>query len=318
MFKLPNPPSPQAGGDELADFLEILAWINGDASATDVARFQASIDDNIDSTGNIYEGSRDQEDEHLDTMDSVAVLIEERQAICGQAYPFELDDNGYVLNRKNLLDNSKQGLYFFLLCATRLNMKDNQNLNGVDGTLLMEEISASAIRGYLGASQAKVFMMGTSSDKNFRDRMDDLAKELHEPGIFKPVSDKAAVQTKDGGVDLIGWIPFADQAPSKLVVFAQVKTGTSWRGDTYQCQPEAFQSQWFSKPVTVPPVRAFCVAESVRRDATDWSHLVIDTGLFLDRCRLVSCFEPDLFSKSSGLQNWLAEAKNQVAKVIQS
>ena len=317
MFKLPKTPSPKATEDELADFLEILAWKDGHASVTNVARHQDSVDDNIDPAGEIYEGIQSQEDEHLDIMESVAKLIEERQRICGDSYPFELEHSGFVLKKIKAEQDLKHRLYLYLLCATRLNMKSDKIISNIDGTLLMEDVGGTAIQGYLGSNTARVFVMGTSSGKVFKDRVAELTKEITEPGGFKTTGDEdTSVHVKDDGVDVIGWIPFKDNAYNKLIVFAQAKTGTNWRDNTYQCQPESFQNKWLSKHMTVSPIRAFCVAESVSR-GDGWANLVYETGIFFDRCRIVSCFDTSKFTKGKDLKAWLAGAKENINGMFQ-
>ena len=316
MFKLPNFPSPEASGDELADFAEVVAWQKGFASSTDLVRYLSVADDNVDISGEIYQGCEDQEDSHLETLESVFELLNERLRICGASYPFELDPKGSVLKLREIGPESTQELYLYLLGATRLNMKTHKILAGVDGTLLMEEVSLEAIRHYLGSARAMVMVFGTASTGGFQQRLTNLISQIKEPCRFENIDgDDAPIKAQDDGVDVVGWIPFADEAPGKLSIFAQVKTGTNWRDSTRECQPETFLRKWTNNNFTVPPVRAFCVAESIRR-AGDWNSINVDAGVFFDRCRIVSCIDSSGFNRIAKLQNWVGAAKKLISDML--
>jgi hypothetical protein len=90
MFKFPNLPSPKATPDELADFIEVVSWLRGFCSSTDVIRYLSVVDDNVDIDGEEFSGCEDQEDEHLVALEGVFELLSDRGRICEDGYPFEL------------------------------------------------------------------------------------------------------------------------------------------------------------------------------------------------------------------------------------
>lgn len=313
MFMLPNLPSPRASDDELADFAEIVAWQERFASTTGISKYLGITDDNIDDNGEEFRGCEDQEDKHNERLESVFELLGERQRVCGDGYPFSLNDSGSVLRAIEIEGHAYRELYLYLLGATRLNMKENKVIDGIDGTLLMEEICCEAIKSYLGPERAKCIILGTASRGGFKERVNQLIKEVREPCSFQNIDgDEAIVRAQDDGVDVVGWLPFADDAPGKLAIFAQVKTGTNWRNNVFECQPENFQKKWLSGAFTVTPVRAFCVAEAVGR--VSWNSTCCDVGILLDRCRLVSCCVFDGFVRLDDLRNWVSGAKNLISK----
>jgi len=316
MFKLPNFPSPKASDDELADFAELIAWQRKFASATDIVRYLSVQDDNMDAAGDIFLGCEDQEDEDLLRLELVFELLGERQRICGSAYPFEIDQAGSVLRLLDVEEQPSRELYLYLLGATRLNMKSLKNIGGVDGTFLMEDICSQTVKEYLGAKRAQVLVLGTASPGGFKKRLSHLITEIKEPCRFVNVSGKgAAVRAQDDGVDVVGWIPFTDNSPGKLIIFAQVKTGTSWRGSLRECQPEAFQKKWMGGGFLVDPIRAFCVAEAVGRGA-NWNGTCVDAGIFFDRCRIVSCSDLEDFGRTGDLLSWVVGAKDLIAEIF--
>lgn len=311
-------PSTKASDDELADFVELLSWTYGFASATDVIRYLGIASDNIDDNGEEFKGCEDEEDEHQVALESVFTVIGDRIRICGDSYPFHLDESGTVLRFHGVDGIAGRQLYLYLLCATRLNMITNKVLDGVDGTLLMEDVSAATMKSYLGGDVAHSMVFGTAGTGGFEDRVTRFIKEIKEPCRFESIDgEDVPVRAQDGGVDVVGWIPFSDDAPGKLSVFAQVKTGTNWRRHLSDCNPEQFMRKWFSHQTLVPPVKAFFVAESVRRDGT-WNSTNSDAGIFFDRCR-ISAFEGfEDFQRLGDLQNWLASAETIVTEAMRS
>lgn len=313
MFKLPNFPSPRASDDELADFAEIIAWQQDFASATDISKYLGITDDNIGVNGEEFCGCDDQEDEHNETLESVFELLGERQRVCGDGYPFSLDSSGSVLRAVEIEGRACRELYLYLLGATRINMTKNKIIDGVDGALLMEEVCCEAIKYYLGPERAKSIILGTASSGGFEERVNQLIKEVQEPCSFRNIDgEDAVVRAQDDGVDVVGWLPFADGAPGKLSIFAQVKTGTSWRDKVSECQPENFQKKWLNGAFIVSPVRAFCVAEAVGR--TRWNSTCCDVGVLLDRCRLVSCCVLDGFVRLDDLRSWVSGVKGLMSE----
>lgn len=316
MFKLPNFPSPRASHDELADFAEIVAWQDGFASATDISKYLGITDDNIDDNGEEFRGCEDQEDEHNEILESVFELLGERARVCGEGYPFSLDRSGSVLRAVEIEGHARRELYLYLLGATRINMKTYKVMDGVDGALLMEEVCCEAIKYYLGPEGAKSIILGTAMRGGFEERVNHLIREVQEPCSFRNIDgEEAVVHAQDDGVDVVGWLPFADGAPGKLAIFAQVKTGTSWRDSVLECQPENFQKKWLNGAFTVSPVRAFCVAEAVGRSSR-WNSTCCDAGVLFDRCRLVSCCVLDGFARLDDLRNWVSGAKDLISKSL--
>jgi hypothetical protein len=312
MFKLPNLPSPRASDDELADFAEIMAWQNGFTSATNVARYLGLTDDNIDANGEEYYGCEDQEDEHNEKLETVFELLGERARACGSGYPFGLDQTGSVLRLLEFDEYPSRELYVYLLAATRINMTIHKMVGDVDGALLMEEVCCEAIRYYLGSERAQSIILGTASAGGFQERLRHLIREIKEPCLFRNIDgEDAPVRAQDDGVDVVAWIPFADGAPGKLSIFAQVKTGTSWRDRVYDCQPEAFQTKWLNGRFVAPPIRAFCVAESVSR-SLNWNSSCAEVGVLIDRCRIVSSSMLEGFARINDLRSWVAGAKGLI------
>jgi hypothetical protein len=304
MFKLPNPPSSKAEPHELADFAELLCWDHGQASKREIVAYLGQVDDN-----DYNVGCDDDEDQNSDKLDEVMNEIERRASACGTGYPFRLALEGNVLRHTESSDSPRALLYRYFLMSTRLNMKEHRVQSGIDGTALLEEISAHALKAYLGCSRARALVFGTSSPGSFEEKVNCLCRELGEGAGFRSLDD-TFVQANDDKLDAVAWVPFSDRLPSQLIVFGQCKTGSNWRGLVAQLQPDVFIKKWFRYPTIVNPVRALCISEAANRST--WKGTCTEAGILLDRCRLTDfCdnIEPDLLDR---VRTWTVAAKATV------
>lgn len=287
MFKLPGLPSPGADTHELADFAELLCWSTGATSAQAIIRYLGRNEGNEGNEGQ-KRGCEDSDDDNSTELDIVMNEISLRAKACGGGYPFQLLEEGTVLkiNRQALADDpTRTTIYQYLLLSTRLNMQADKNHASIDGTTLLESISAHVLKRYLGHERADSIVFGTSKSAKFDVSVKNLCKLLGEGSDFQNPDGNAPVYAKDGNLDVVAWTPFADQLPGKLILFVQCKTGTSWRDSIHELQALAFCSKWLRQQPVFCPVRAFCIAESASR--VRWMSNAIDAGLLFDRSRIV-------------------------------
>ena len=278
MFKWPGEPSARAPEHELADFAELVAWQCNSMSMTALSRFLGRLDENDYSDGVPEEEETDQlaEDAYRE--------IEQRKEGCGDGYPFEITKEGYTLCTPQKMESHKHTIYRYLLLATRLNMKDNRRHAGIDGALLFEELAADVAREYLGA-RAESLVFGTAAEStDFQGKVEDLCRRIKEGDGFVN-RDKAPPNERDGKLDVVVWKHFTDGLPGKLIAFGQCKTGTSYKDELTQLQPDKFCSKWLRWTPVLPPVRMFFVSEALLRSR--WHSTSTDAGLLFDRCRIV-------------------------------
>lgn len=307
MFTLSNLPTQSSSVCELCDFFELLAIKNGQASKSDVANHLSIASDNL------YNSGCDDEDEQIaDILDAALIELERREKACGHAgYPFNINITGTLLiylGDDIVKNSSKQMSYLYLLLSTRLNMNSSRTHANIDGTAILEDIAAETIKSYLGI-RSRSMNFGTSVPGGFDKKINNLCCEFGEGGQHH-VPDGAARHTQDGKLDTVGWVPFSDNLQGKLSVFGQCKTGTCWKDSVCQLQPRGFIDKFMSGKISVDPIRAFFVSESV--DRSRWYDMTIDAGLLFDRCRIVD-FCPDLpediFSKT---RDWTEAALSTV------
>lgn len=297
MFKLPALPSPRADVHELADFAELLAWQNNSISAREIQTYLGRLADN-----NFNEGADDEDDQNADALDEVMLEIDRRSKSCASGYPFTLDLKGTVIRHQSADQSARAEVYRYLLLSTRLNMTSHKVQNGIDGTALLEEISAVVLRCYLGYDRARSLVFGTAIGGSFKDKVNALCKELGEGGTFSSI-DPGPVDANDDKLDSVAWVPFSDVRAGKLIIFCQCKTGSSWKDHTTQLQPEAFLTRWTShRTLLFQPLRAFCVSESACPQR--WSSLVLYAGLLFDRMRVIDFLDTIDENLLSRVKNW--------------
>ena len=295
MFKWPGVPSPRAPQHELADFAELLCWKRGSVSATELIQDLGRLAEN-DYTEGVPE-----EDDIPSSVEGTFEEIERRIVACNGGYPFIIDSNGTSLTTIASSDDTRHLVYRYLLLATRLNMAENKNHYGIDGTGLLEFLSANVAGQYFG-KRAESMVFGTAEDSSdFPGKIENLCKELGEGAGFS-AQEGGARQKKDDKLDIVAWKPFTDQREGKLIAFGQCKTGTNWKSYVSQLQPDKFCSKWFRSQPSLIPLRMFFVSEAL--SSVDWRNDSVDAGLLFDRCRIVDFAEEIDTTLTVDLQNW--------------
>jgi len=291
-YKLHSGINREPNQNELADFWEVecLKRTDRSASVLDVRKARGIADD-IQETDD--DDVVDIKFEEVDQ--SAAEELTRRIKGCNGRYPFNLKSPGHNLVFTPLNDQAEFG-YLFLLIATRSNMRDNKVHDGIDGTLLFEEVCALVLRRFLG-QRSKSFVFGTGSDGGFVASLEKLRSELREITLHPPLASDT-YPPQDDKLDVVAWIPFTDELPSKLMCFAQSKTGTGWQKYTTQLTIEGFATRWFSRQPAIKAIPTFMITDSVI--AGDFHHRAAPNLLF-DRCRMAEYMdfsgEEELFSR---------------------
>ena len=264
----------------LADFAELICWQRGRTSATVLSRLLARLAENDYSDGVPV-------DEEADgRIEATYGEIERRRDACRGGYPFEIGGEGHTLRVIKGRGNPAYAIYRYLLLSTRLNMSSDRSHAGIDGTLLLENLSAEVAKGYFGERAESIVFGTAASGAGFQERVDDLCRRLGEGGGFTD-RPSAGASARDGKLDVVVWKPFTDELPGQLMGFGQCKTGTNYRDSATVLQPDAFVKKWLREPLTVSPVRMFFVSEALAAARDKRYGISIDAGLLFDRCRIV-------------------------------
>jgi hypothetical protein len=300
MFKLPSQiPTIEDSVETLTDYLEFECIKEGRLSVlTKIKKLLLSNDEIL------IEGTEDESDEALAKIEEISQEIQRRQADSSGKYPFLLQNNGYTL--VIVQDAACYWVYVYLLLSTRLNMKSSRTHNEIDGTQLLEHLSASVAKNHFGhRSQSWVF--GTATKGNFQEKVNLLCKKIGEGKHFDNHGNMR-VEQNDDKLDIVVWIDFQDKLSSKFTAFGQCKTGTTFDDkETIELQPSDFCKKWFRSMPVVDPVKLFFCSQSF---PPSYSKLV-NAGIVFDRTRIMDCLPSELDSElHQQMQNWCEGALN--------
>ncbi|TAE41691.1 MAG: hypothetical protein EAZ70_00130 [Runella slithyformis] len=277
MFKLPAQiPTPEDSIEVLADYLEFECIKDGNVAILGKINQLLLQNDEI-----LIEGVEDETDEALAKIEAIAQEIQRRQEISRYQYPFVLSNNGYTLTVRR--DKLAYWVYVYLLLSTRLNMNTHKVWNHIDGTEILEQLSAIVAQNYFGTrSQSLVF--GTAAAGGFEKKINDLCQKIGEGKKFEK-RDKLPITQKDDRLDVVVWTDFTDKRWSKLIGFGQCKTGTTFDDQaTIELQPDQFCQKWFLDSPVVAPVKMFFCSQYYPLDTYSKS---TNAGLVFDRMRIM-------------------------------
>ena len=278
----------------IADYLEYRCLITGHSVSSADLRFLFSVsEDEIDN-----EGTESADDISVDCLEEAINECYKRSLICNGRYPFE--SSLIELDNKDVDEQFKE-VYCFLLLATRFNMKTQRIQNSEDATKLFEELCAEVVKEYFGArSEKSVF--GTASGLGFKDKVENLIRDLHLDAEYKMPKGSTGKQ-KDGKLDIVVWIPFADKKDGQLVAMGQCKTGDNWEDKLTELQPDDFFNDYCTGRPYAKVVKLFFVAESF--GDYKWAERSNAGGIIVDRTRIMELlprqFSPNLLSR---IKSW--------------
>lgn len=261
---------------KIADFLEFECVKSGsEISSLSYRSFISISDDEINN-----EGIESSDDSSVRALDSAIAECANRSNCCPNQYPFVTGISS--LNLKSDAGWHKD-VYTFLLLATRMNMKDERMQGGYDGTQLFENLCALVTKEYYGNHcQTKVF--GTSAGGSFKEKVEDFLRSLCIRGRFKEPEGSTGHQ-RDGNLDIVAWIPFADKKDGQMIALGQCKTGTHWENMLTELEPEVFFSLYSTQQPYVTPQKLFFVAESFGN--YKWEERCANGGILFDRTRIM-------------------------------
>lgn len=294
-YKLRQLPSEMATQAEIADYLEAECLLSQDKnfSIIEAAEDNGIVEDEdfIDSPEvDVYSGYA----EALLQVDERTKAIPDRYPFIGELKSISLSSN---------CSDYFQLIYTFLLFATRWKMGADRIINGKDGTLLFERLCHKVLTNYLGQN-AKGLVFGTGAEmdeKGFEAKVRAMLEMFAEKGYQFRSPDGNRNHQKDAKVDIVAFIPFNDSKKGHFIAFGQCKTGTSWRDQINQLDPNAFSKLYIQPPLVFTPICIYMISEAFD---TDWEELTVKSGgVLFDRIRIMQ-FLPD--SIDENLKNDIA------------
>jgi len=277
MFKLDNIHHSKY---ELADFIEYEAFscADGSCSIESLRSRLSAPEDEID-----INGTEEGDDLVLAKLQEALLYCSERK-FAFRGYPCKISTNSLTINDSF---DCKAYYYYFLLLSNRLNMRSENVQGGIDATKMFERLCRCVASEYLGP-YSKCVIFGTAVKSPFKDKVNDILNKLHISGKYKEPFGGTG-HHKDGGVDLVAWIPFLDNKDSQLIAIGQCKTGDSW--EVFLKKVDFF-SNYSTKQPFVEPVYMFFVTEDFGQ--YKWEERSKSAGLLFDRRRILEYLPKDI------------------------
>lgn len=281
-------PTSESSSD-LADWLEVSAVIEG-VSRLSRSRVRRMFREALGLDGSELD----------EVVDLTFSEMDRRVDTIGEGYPFQRDHSGF-----RVLRELTAGPYvFMLLVSSSPAFREAKEQHVV--AQIFEDVIVEAIARYLG-SAACCLRFGTPASGDRPTGWDDA---LHWLGRRLKVARGPSRQNprkQDGGVDVVGWIPFPDSRAGHLVLLAQATIERDWWSSQkhHDINPVAWLG-WLDLGA-IPSV-AFAIPFAVPANFVHWDELRRHVSVILDRIRLCSVFGAD-YSLGDAARNWtLAEA----------
>ena len=203
--------------NHFVDFVELLAVFSDEdgISYGDVQdRFFGEPDEN---------NTPERNDDNESFVDGIFDLIKERIALYGILYPFLLNEEQVLMLKASL--SIEQELYLFLLLSSSLDIFYAFN---TELTTDFETLSLKAMEALLPNAIVKPFGKNSEYQGTAIKKIKELAQDLGLPVKQYELDCVGGKNVQERGLDIVGWIPFADKCQNKVVFLCQCACGKSF------------------------------------------------------------------------------------------
>lgn len=276
----------QSDSTDQAEWLAVRHGSAPMAAGTQDEEMAESADQDILPAGQAQDRLQDKEVVREGAQGAVLEIVETRQRMLGNAYPFELAGNSLTYRPTN------QPVYEALLAITQA----PSLTTGAHATLprLFEELSLLACQGYLGPDAGGYrtgwprpdtvsrFQQAIAAVKTAAAPQANDAEWAWQPESGLP-ADPAPAFVKEEGLDIVAWRRWRDDRGCPQYLFGQCACGGDWMGKGDDINLRLLE-RWFRLP-KVPPVKSLFVPRYV--GSSLMHEMSIKGGLVFDRVRIV-------------------------------
>ena len=209
-----------------ADYVELVALFSNQNYVS-----PSDILDRLKDEGIIQQTQNDEDqsvanDEHERFVDSIFRLINERAQLFGDDYPFYVHNNEHLILKEETLITERNKIYIYLLLSSSLNIFSPFQS---ELTSEFEALCTNVLRNFL-PEHAIVKSFGKNSDYTGTavQKISALASDMSIPLDIDGFQEISQRGTQEKGLDLVGWIPFADTVSNFLSIFVQCACGKDW------------------------------------------------------------------------------------------
>ncbi|MER8550439.1 hypothetical protein NKI48_31115 [Mesorhizobium sp. M0644] len=218
----------------------------------------------------------------------IALEIAARESGLREAYPFRLSRTGEVLELKER--QGRRAGRFYLLClvlshVTRSRILETVPHDSAIAAARNHHFQCIATLAMAGQVQGPSVWMGwpRPTDESILEVV-GRACGLAQTGSRRDAAGPTASEyDKDGGIDVIGWQPFADGPPPAFFAFGQTASGHNWPGKSAFNDSEALLRGYFQDRPNCQ-FQHFTIVPH-RLSAEDMAKNAYRHGAILDRTR---------------------------------
>jgi len=219
-------------------------------------------------------------------LDDWFLLLEHREKIYGEYYPFKKEGDSLIL--KDAALSKHQLLYCYLLFCSNLYLFNPTDRGSLASSF--ELLCLEVLRNLL-PTNAEVHLFGKNPLNKGQfvgplwDKIQLLASKLNEQ-VNPRLKQYTPANTGDGGLDVVGWVPSGDTLPSKLIYFGQCTCNVS---DWISKQNDSSFNAWSNKIHFTNFTNNIILIPFCFREATgDWAQIgQISKSFLVDRRRLL-------------------------------
>jgi len=300
-----------------ADYLELISLITKDyVSQSDfIDRLQDSGEEfevsNVpDGNTGITDTQKNDSAEYF--ANTIFEYITERNSIYKESYPFEISTElGIKLKEKKYL-TIQQELYIYLLIASSLSsFQKTQSII----TSEFETLSVNVLKSYL-PDNAKVvnFSQNDIYIGNAKEKIKQLAKEINIEYNSREIEQISDQNSKEEGLDIVGWIPFEDNNPNTIIIFGQCACGKDWFGK----QNDTLRYENYLIPYRQPFTHSFFIPYDLKNTngRFNFSKDIITNHLIFERRRILSLVGNDIFNYLNYSQQIIEKCLNYQEDIV--
>ena len=159
----------------------------------------------------------------LIVIDKLFLLIGERITQYGEMYPFMMRENHSFVLKDNPSDCQK--LYLFLLLSSSLDIFHPLNS---ELTTDFESIAYETMRMFLPNAKVKSFGKNSEYRGTAKEKIKQLAKDIGLPINEYEINQIGEHNNQERGLDVVGWLPFADNCQNLIVFLCQCACGKNY------------------------------------------------------------------------------------------
>ena len=207
-----------------ADYIELVALFYNEEPVSVGEIMSRFRDEGIFAQRKSDENKAEKDHENETFVRNIFSVLDEHKSLFSNSYPFEYEDEKLSL-KASLTHKNK--LYLFLLLASNLSTFKifQSNLSSE-----FETISYEALKKYLPETAVtKSFGADSEFKGYFNEKITQLAALMNVDADHKFLDTFSPKNTKDGGLDIVSWLPFEDQVSNFISVFAQCACGKDWK-----------------------------------------------------------------------------------------